>query len=154
MLPTLALPVALNVVAYTPVAPKLPTLLLPVPLTLPTNKLAPTLPILALPDTDKLVSVPKLVMLGCAAVVRLPVTVVNTPADAPILPTFALPVALIAPVVTKFPPVTLPVAVTIPPVPMFPAFMLPLAITAPPVPRLPTFALPEILNEVPVSFGV
>ena len=63
-------------------------------------------------------SVPTLVILGCAAVVKLPATVVNTPAVAPILPTLAFPVALIVPPVTKFPAVTLPVAVINPPVPI------------------------------------
>ena len=65
-----------------------------------------------------------LVILGCAAVVRDPSIVVNTPAAAPILPTFAFPVALIVPPVIKLAPVKLPVAV-INPVPILPILALP-----------------------------
>ena len=74
------------------------------------------LPILALPETDALVNVPTEVMLGCAAVVTVPAVVAEltvpvtlapgievklapepTNSPAPILPTFALPLALNVP---------------------------------------------------------
>ena len=87
-MPTLALPVALNVVEYTPIAPKLPTLLLPAPLRLPTSSVAITLepvilpvaviipapifPMFALPDTDTLVNVPTLVIFDCDAFTTSP----------------------------------------------------------------------------------
>ena len=45
-----------------------------------------------MPVTVRLTNVPVLVILGCALVVNVPVTDVKTPAVAPILPTFALPV--------------------------------------------------------------
>ena len=44
------------------------------------------------PDTINDVNAPILVIFGCAAVVSVPVTFVNTPLIAPILPTFAFPV--------------------------------------------------------------
>ena len=72
-----------NVVATTPVAPKLPTLLLPVPLKLPTCKVAVTLPNVPLPVADTMPPVTKL------PAVTLPVAVIN-PA-VPKLPTLAFP---------------------------------------------------------------
>ena len=70
----------------------------PFPLTLvKTPAVAPILPTLALPETLKLVNVPTLVMLGCAAVVRTAAKpVLNVPELAkikfvPMLPMLALP---------------------------------------------------------------
>ena len=60
------------------------SLLLPVPDKLPTCNVAPILPTLALPETDKELRIPKLVMLGCAAVINVPVSRL-----APIVPLFA-----------------------------------------------------------------
>ena len=96
-----------------------------------------------LPLTAKLVSVPTLVMLGCAAVVNEPATVVNTPAAAPILPTFALAVTL------KLANVPVLVIFGWAAVVNEPATV----VNTPPVaPMLPTFALPETdtLANVPV----
>ena len=67
-------------------------------------RVAPMLPTLALPLTETLVNIPVLVMLGCEAVVNEPPNVVATTPVAPKLPTFALPVALMTPPVTKLPP--------------------------------------------------
>ena len=85
---------------------------------------------------------------------------VNTAAFAPILPTFALPEALIVvaktPVVLRLPTFALPVAVIIP-APILPTLALPVvdnvaAIIAE-VPKLPTFALPvedKVVAKTPV----
>ena len=96
-----------------------------------------------LPVTPKLVKVPTLVMLGCAAVVNGPVIAVNTPVAAPILPTLALPNTDSMPDVLKLPaekfpdkaipPVTLrllvilalPTTVMSPKLAIFPAVKLP-----------------------------
>ena len=69
----------------------------------------PMLPTLALPVTVKVVSDPNDVTLGCAAVVKVPVT--KEPLR---LPPVMLPVADINPVVTTLPADMLPVAVTLP----------------------------------------
>ena len=88
----------------------------------------PMLPMFALPGTLKLVNVPIDVIFGCEAVVNDALIVVNIPAVAPMLPTLALPVALIVPPVIKFPPVILPVAVINPPVPILPMLAFPVAL--------------------------
>ena len=112
------------------------------------------LPALALPVTDNEVSVPTEVMFGWLAVVNEPVTVVNTPAAAPMFPTLALPVTLNAPAVVKLPPVTLPVAVIKPPVPKLPTLALPVTLNVPPVERFPAVAVPVTVNEVRVPVEV
>ena len=71
--------------------------LAPDPLSVPTK-----LPLVVLPVTAKLVSVPTEVMLVCAAVLMVPVSVVAVTVVAPRLPTLALPVADI--VVDSSPP--------------------------------------------------
>jgi hypothetical protein len=57
----------------------------------------PKLPVLAFPDTSKLVSIPVLVIFGCAAVVNAPLSVVAITPVAPKLPTLAFPVAFSVP---------------------------------------------------------
>jgi len=104
-------------------------------------------------------SVPLLILLAFKLVSSepLPLTVVNTPAAAPILPTLALPVTLNAPAVVRLPPDTLPVAATTPAVVRLPPDTLPVAVINPAVPKLPTLALPltSKLVNVPtlVMFG-
>ena len=121
----------------------------PVILPVAVNTAVPIFPILALPVTESDDSVPVLVMFGCAAVVNEPPNVVaNTPA-APILPTFALPIALNVPPVAKLPPVIVPVAVTNPPVVKLPPDILPVAVIIL-VPILPILALPLTDNDVNV----
>ena len=147
-LPINTLPRMLPVALIKPVVPILPPEILPSatrfpPLTLPIAVIKPAVlifPATALPLTDTEVSVPTLVILGCAAVVTVPAVpaVVAVPAFVAFVAlatnpvTFApvsdvnpaplpkntlpwmLPVAVIRPVVIKFPPVILPVAVTVP----------------------------------------
>ena len=78
-----------------------PTMVLPLITIPPTDSVPPVvkLPPVVLPVTLKLVSVPTLVIFGCAFVVRVPV--INV-ADK-LLPVM-LPVALINPAVTILPP--------------------------------------------------
>ena len=104
------------------------------------------LPDTVAPLTDKLplifkpVSVPTLVILGCAAVVTVP-AVVAAPLNAPVNV-----------VAVTLPNVPLPVALTIPPVIILPAFKLPVAVIKPPVPMFPMLALAVTLKlaNVPV----
>ena len=63
-LPTVELPPTLRL----PAVDKLPPVIVPVAVIIP----VPTLPIFELPDTETLVNVPILVMLGCALVVTVP----------------------------------------------------------------------------------
>ena len=155
-----AVPVAI-VDTKTPAVPMLPTLALPVELSVVANTPAvPMLPILALPDTLKVVNVPVEVIFGCALVVivlavvalpalvayvalaTVPVTlppvilvndepfpliVVNTPLLAPIFPTFALPDALIVPV--KFEPVDVNMTVLATPAMLIVAFAFAYVVT-------------------------
>ena len=93
-LPTLALPVELNVVANTPVVPKLATL--------------------ALPDTDILVNVPVLVIFGCALVVTVPAVVADV-ADVADVALVAVP-AFVAYVALATVPVTLAPGIDVRPV--------------------------------------
>ena len=83
----------------------------------PVNVVADTLPALTLPVTAKLVSVPVLVIFGCAAVVNVPVKkladtklapVILPPVPAPAikLPTVALPVVFSVPATFTPVPVT------------------------------------------------
>jgi hypothetical protein len=66
------------------------------------------------------------------------------------LPTVALPVAVIDPAVRKLPPVTLPAALTAPPVAMLPTVALPVADMLPAVLRFPPVTLPATDNETKV----
>ena len=123
--------------------------------------LAWTLPLTSIPPlTDNPDNMPTLVMLGCAAVVSVPVTVVNTPPVAPILPTLLLPLTLKlvnVPVLVMFGwapvvsvpvnklPETFPVTVT-----LLLAIKLPWIVTFPTL--LPTITLatnPKLISTMP-----
>jgi hypothetical protein len=73
------LPVILPVADTIPAVIILPAFKLPVAVI---NPPVPMVPMLALPDTDTLVNLPTLVILGCAAVVTVP-AVVAAPDNAP-----------------------------------------------------------------------
>ena len=134
-LPTLALPVTLNL----PTVVKLPPDTLPVAVI---NPAVPKLPTLALLVT---VNTPPVDMLPPD---RLPVIVANP--ETPRLPTLALPEIDIAPDIPILPTLALPVTLNEPPVDRLPPVMLPVAFINPPVPKLPTLALPVTLNAPPV----
>ena len=133
---------------------KLPVTL-PVALTMPVvNKLPPV----ALPVTAKLVRVPTLVILVCAAVVNVPTMLVPLR-----LPPVILPVALTNPPDNTLPPVTLALTLTVVPVcvvaftlappMMLPAVILPVVDTGlvPSAARLATtLALPYV-DAIPVN---
>ena len=91
-----------------------------------------------------------LVILGCAAVDSVPVSVVNIALLPPMFPTLALPPTDNIPPVNKLPPVILPIAVTNPPVVRLPPMTLPTPETFPEVSILPPVILPVAVTNPPV----
>jgi len=146
---------------------------LPVPLA--TNAVVLKLPLVTLPVTAKLVSVPTEVILGCAAVVnvptmlvplRLPEVMLPVTANAPKVPTVVILVWLaVVSVPTilvplRLPPVMLPVTVAIPLALILPKLALPVwldvpvTLKLPPVVKLPPAIVPLAVIVVGVRAPV
>ena len=161
MLPPVTVPVTLKLLrvptdvmlgcalVYTvPATRALPTcpVTLPPVIELKPEPLPLTFPASTLPVTLTELSVPTLVMLGCAAVLSVPATVVNVPLVPLRLPPVILPVALTVPAVATLPPVMVPVALTVPAVSTLPPVMVPVALTVPAVAKLPPVTVPVTLK--------